>query len=226
MLALAALFGAAAHLLHYLMSEFYLGKFLQAPFQQATASPAIHPSNLASFELNHDFAFHSVGVLDNEIIREQPALSLWQVITGTILVVMGSLCIAVAILKSALHAHQDACKRLSIHWYPNGQLDVFLRTHVSNLPLATGRLQQCQLESGGYNSHWMVILRCSHQIASSDSEAFTQGDKRFCILLARDTLPDESFRHLRLWMRLVAPKQLNNKHSPDLATATRDKGDD
>lgn len=143
-----------------------------------------------------------------------------------VLAVMLTLAFAIAILSSALLAQAEATKQLALQWRDGGKFLIRLEQPLKSLPLSPNVWHRCQLQKGCYNSHWMVVvsLGLSENAENTSNEtgnaiASTKGwassrsagnqrkSKRFCILLARDSVSEVSFRHLRLWMRLVAPYQ-------------------
>lgn len=192
LMALCAVLGATAHTLHFLFSEIYLGQYLQQPastalFVEASVSPGI--------------------------AYENPALAAVPAISMILIALITSLALIIAILASALNANTLAQQRLSILWQPNGNLQVRLQTHAGIKPQPHHKDElQCRLEPGCYSSHWLVILHLSYSLESSYADSGHTDTppqrERFCILLARDSLSNQAFRHLRLWMRLVAPQQL------------------
>lgn len=225
LLALSAMFGASAHLLHCLLNEVYLqqdhyqlghkighqtGQQIGYPIGQPEPSASQTTSDTAAY----NFSFASVPITDNAIVRsvESPGTLLILVAAMAVLVTMAGM--TLAILRSAINAHNDACKRVWIRWNPDGTLAIKTAEIINNLPFAPGKQYHCQLEPGSYNSHWLVILRCSLDVSHTHQadpalKRKQQKRKRFCILLARDSLSFASFRHLRLWMRLVAPTHLS-----------------
>lgn len=179
--------GATAHSLHYLFSEMYFGQYLQQP------TPA--------------FLLNPQATVSPQIAYENPSLGAVAALLLALLVIILCLVFAIAILASALTSHAQARQRLRILWLTNGNLTVQIGTIDAAQPVHGSKDLRCRLEPGCYSSHWLVILCLSHN-RGPEQPGRPPKRKRFCILLARDCLSNEGFRHLRLWMRLVAPNQL------------------
>ncbi len=186
LLALCAVLGATAHTLHYLFSEIYLGQYLQKP-----AASAIFPDIEASLAtaITHE----------NQPLAAIPALLL------ALIAVIISFAFTIAIVNGAVITHLEARQRMRILWQSNGNLRVQIETTKHSLNYKKNL--RCRLAPGCYSSHWLVILSLRECHESNDSGT-PYRSQQFFILLARDSMANENFRHLRLWMRLVAPHQL------------------
>lgn len=226
--ALSALFGASAHLLHCLINEINPQQVRQSTFFRSTDYTSDNALAAKRTSTRHDtitpspfgveFNFERIPVTDANITREVESPGLFRIVALAVVVLLTAFVTMLAILRSAVNAHNDACKRLSICWNPDGTLSLRSSATVNNLPLAANEDHLCLLQPGSYNSHWLVILRCCLVSSRAEQVTATQNSKRFCILLARDSLTFESFRHLRLWMRLVAPRQLTKLNSHNVST--------
>lgn len=187
LMALCAVLGATAHTLHFLFSEIYLGQYLQQPAGKTTLF---------------------VASVSPGIAYETPALAAVPAIAIILIALITSLAFIIAVLASALNANAQARQRMSILWQPNGNLQVRMQNDAGRQTIRQHQNRlQCRLEPGCYSSHWLVILHLSHSRESNHSGKHPVRE-RFCILIARDSLANQAFRHLRLWMRLVAPQQL------------------
>jgi len=181
LLALTAVFGSVAHIIHFLANEYEL-----APLAR---------TNTSLFT-----ALAQTG---------QPGVTLASQTAKGFIALLLALIAVLVLLRSAVHTHRDACKRLLICWQDRGHFRIYLERALAGLPTGTHKWHHCVLDKGCYTSHWAVVL----WLCPVDADENRLERSRFCILIMRDAVEEQTFRHLRLWMKLVAPGQLSINRS-------------
>jgi len=146
-------------------------------------------------------------------------------ITMTCIAVAFALALAVAIVRSALKAQQDAFKKLNIEWLSDNSIQISatagttlppeLAKHQSQDRSSSGKngtdnpasvtqpILHCVPVSGCYSSHLWVTLALDVRKPRRQANDSTAKFLRCYLVLARDSLDDRAYRHLRLWLRVA-----------------------
>jgi len=136
-----------------------------------------------------------------------------------------ALTLAAAILCSALNAQQDAFKRLRVEWLSDNSIQISSATGAALPPelakhvltdrgsgckngeykpaFAVTPVLHCVPVSGCYSSHLWVTLALDIRKPPRPAPDSTPTFMRCYLVLARDSLDDRSYRHLRLWLRVA-----------------------
>lgn len=157
------------------------------------------------------------GALDVDVLP-------W-VLATALLCIAVALAVAAAILRSALTAQRDAVKRLHIEWLPDNSIHISAIAD-SVLPPVLAKLQSIDFKCGGktaasstasamqtalhcvpvsgcYSSHlWVTLALQVHSLPGPTRESKPRASRCY-LVLARDSLDNRSFRHLRLWLRIA-----------------------
>ena len=136
-----------------------------------------------------------------------------------------ALTLAAAILRSALNAQQDAFKRLRVEWLSDNSIQISSATATALPPelakhkstdrgsgdkngkykpaSAVKPVLHCVPVSGCYSSHLWVTLALDVYKPRRQAHDSKPKCLRCYLVLARDSLDDRSYRHLRLWLRVA-----------------------